>query len=279
MRQRNKVKNMLRLPFKVWFWILFIAIMSILFFYNRKSIKKTVTKIKEGIELEKPKIINSDIKKIVEGNNKKNENIKDANENITKEEDNSLSIDDKIENESKNEGIDSIIEEPKENNEELAKNEKDVARENEGADTNNETEKRDICVYFATVNTDGVVSREKCVRSINRSPSPMVDSIKTLLEGPTKDEAKKGFRSFIPPDTKLLSASIKDGLAMIDFNEDFQFNRYGVEGYNIQLQQVVFTVCSFPSVNSVQFLIEGQKRDFLGSDGVWIGSPFTIDSF
>ena len=107
----------------------------------------------------------------------------------------------------------------------------------------------------------------------------MVDSLKALLKGPTKEEAKHGIRSFIPADTKLISASIKEETALINLSEDFQFNRYGVEGYNIQLQQIVFTVCSFPTVKSVQFLIEGQKRDFIGSEGVWIGSPLTINSF
>ena len=129
------------------------------------------------------------------------------------------------------------------------------------------------------MNDNGVVTREKCVRSVERSMSPMVDSLNALLQGPTKEEAKHGIRSFIPADTRLLSASIKEETALINLSDDFQFNRYGVEGYNIQLQQVVFTVCSFPTVKSVQFLIEGQKRDFLGSEGVWIGSPLTINSF
>jgi len=270
MRQKNKIKNVLRLPFRIWFWILFIAIMSVLFFCNRQSIAKTVAKIKEGTDLEKPKIISSDIKKIVEGKDRKKESVKDTNTNITEEVESISAIEAEEIEEPKDESKESI-EEPTETKENIIEESDEVDEK--------ELEKRDIYVYFATVNADGVVSREKCIRSIIKSPSPMVDSIKTLLEGPTKDEAKKGFRSFIPPDTKLLSASIKDGLAIIDFSEDFQFNRYGVEGYNIQLQQVVFTVSSFPSVNSVQFLIEGQKRDFLGSDGVWIGSPFTIESF
>ena len=134
-------------------------------------------------------------------------------------------------------------------------------------------------MYFATVSDSGAVNREKCVRTIEKTSSPMIDSINTLLSGSTKDEAKRGLRSFIPVDTKLLSASIKDGSALLNFSEEFQFNRYGVEGYNVQLQQVVFTACSFPTVKSVQFLIEGQKRDFIGSEGVWIGSPFTPSSF
>lgn len=269
MKQKNKIKGIFRFPSRIWFWILFIIVMSILFFYNRQSIAKTVTKIKADTELESPKITNTDIKKIVEGDSKKNESTKDTNtteidqlvENITKVED---------------EKAEGIKEKPNEDINEVVENAQDIAEEKE---EDKELQKRDIHVYFATVNSNGMVNLEKCDRYITRTPSPMLDSIKNLLEGPTKDEAKKGFRSFIPPDTKLLSASIKDGLAIVDFSEDFQFNRYGVEGYNIQLQQVVLTVCSFPSVSSVQFLIEGQKRDFLGSDGVWIGSPFTIESF
>nr|WP_257225304.1 GerMN domain-containing protein [Treponema parvum] len=52
-----------------------------------------------------------------------------------------------------------------------------------------------------------------------------------------------------------------------------------MEGYLGQLMQIVYTATSFSTVDSVQFLIEGQKKDYLGSEGVWIGSPLARSSF
>ena len=84
--------------------------------------------------------------------------------------------------------------------------------------------------------------------------------------------------TLIPSGTKLLSAKVTDGVAYLNFNENFERNPDGVEGYIYSLMQVVYTATSFSTVKSVQFLIEGQKKDYLG-DGQWIGSPLSRYSF
>ena len=43
--------------------------------------------------------------------------------------------------------------------------------------------------------------------------------------------------------------------------------------------QIVYTATEFSTVKSVQFLIDGQKKEYLGSEGVWIGSPLSRTSF
>ena len=100
----------------------------------------------------------------------------------------------------------------------------------------------------------------------------MADALKELLKGPSATEAKTGCQSYIPEGSKLLGISIKDGIATLNFNEEFQFNNYGPVGSNVQLMQVVYTATSFSTVKKVQFLIEGKKLDYL-SEGVWVGSP------
>ena len=257
--------------FSFYFWMAFVFLMVCLFFINRAVIGRTITKIKDSPSFSHPEIINDDVKDVIEhssqstivSSNNNNEKKIDPIESKSIEENTFVKED---EEPIVSEATKQKIEEP---NKEIPQN----------TYSNKKSETREIEVYFASVNDNGVVTREKCIRNVERSLSPMVDSLKALLKGPTKEEAKHGIRSFIPADTKLISASIKEETALINLSEDFQFNRYGVEGYNIQLQQIVFTVCSFPTVKSVQFLIEGQKRDFIGSEGVWIGSPLTINSF
>ena len=65
----------------------------------------------------------------------------------------------------------------------------------------------------------------------------------------------------------------------IETSESFSFNKYGVQGYLGQLMQIVYTATSFSTIDNVQFLIEGQKLEYLGGEGVWIGSPLSRISF
>lgn len=301
MKRNNKQKKLLtRLPFSVLFWTIFTIVMITLFFCNRVAISKTVTKLQDKPIQQEHKNIAKEVQDIVEKKVRKNEdnstfpniNTQEQKTEGTSEVKTDIDAEKK---ENNTEGIPQIDVKQHEkvsssyddnaNDFEIENSKQESGKLNHAQDedaTQNarqEIEERQIEVYFATVSDSGVVSREKCIRTIAKSSSPMVDSINALLAGPTKDEAKRGLRSFVPVETRLLSASIKDGSALLNFSEEFQFNRYGVEGYNVQLQQVVFTACSFPTVNSVQFLIEGQKRDFIGSEGVWIGSPFTTSSF
>ncbi len=134
-------------------------------------------------------------------------------------------------------------------------------------------------LYFVYIGEDGTLSRKMITRSVEKNDSPLVTNINLLLKGPLSSESSKGYRSLIPSGTRLLSASVRDGVAYLNFNEDFEFNTVGMDGYQAQLMQVVYTATEFSTVTSVQFLIEGQKKEYLGSEGVWIGSPLSRASF
>ena len=131
------------------------------------------------------------------------------------------------------------------------------------------TTKSKIC--FVALDSDGLVVRKEVSRSVAKD-SPLAEALKELLKGPSATEAKTGCQSYIPEGSKLLGITIKDGIATLNFNEEFQFNNYGPVGSNVQLMQVVYTATSFSTVKKVQFLIEGKKLDYL-SEGVWVGSP------
>ena len=129
------------------------------------------------------------------------------------------------------------------------------------------------------IDADGKISRVPIMRNVFPSDSPMSDALRSLFSGTTELEEKKSLRTLIPAGTKLLGATVRDGVAYINVSEHFEFNQYGIEGYLAELAQVVYTATEFSTVNSVQFLIEGQKKNYLGSDGIWIGTPLTRESF
>ena len=146
-------------------------------------------------------------------------------------------------------------------------------------DKNQPAAVRKAVIYWVRVDADGKLIPKSATRLLPKSDAPMSDALEALFAAPTVDELKQGVRTLIPPDTKLRSAWVKDGIAFINVSEEFQFNQYGIDGALAQLLQVVFTATEFSTVKSVQFLIEGQKKDYLGAEGAWIGSPLSRTSF
>lgn len=138
----------------------------------------------------------------------------------------------------------------------------------------------ELQLCFITIDSDGSISRKMVKRSVDKNDSPLTTSINLLMAGPnTSLASEKDCHSLIPGGSKLLSARVQNGVAYLNFNDSFEFNPDG-DGYlSTQLMQVVYTATTFSTVTSVQFLIEGEKREYLGSEGQWIGSPLSRSSF
>ena len=155
--------------------------------------------------------------------------------------------------------------------------EKETAK-NESVKTEVPITELQLC--FVEIDSEGSVVRKLVKRSIPKDDSPLSTALKLLLKGPDSSiAAEKNCQSLIPAGTKLLGIKIQNGIAYLDFSEDFEINTFGVEGYNAQLMQIVYTATSFSTVKSVQFLIEGEKKEYLGSEGQWIGSPLSRNAF
>ncbi|MCQ2577191.1 MAG: GerMN domain-containing protein [Treponema sp.] len=138
--------------------------------------------------------------------------------------------------------------------------------------------KSNLSLCFISIAPDGSINPKVITRSVNKSDSPLTEAIRLIIAGPDKmASAEKDLMSLIPKGSKLIGASVKDGVATLNFNDEFAINTDGEEGFKAQLMQVVYTATSFSTVKSVQFLIEGEKVDFLGQ-GHWVGTPLTRNS-
>lgn len=164
--------------------------------------------------------------------------------------------------------------------------EKEVPKQNKEPEKKKEEPKAvakpvmsDLQLCFVMIDSDGSVVRKLVKRSVSKSDSPLTTALGLLLKGPdTTKSAEKDCITLIPEGTKLLSAKVQNGVATLNFNENFEFNTFGAEGYRGQLMQIVYTATAFSTVNSVQFMIEGEKREYL-SEAQWIGSPLSRNSF
>lgn len=137
---------------------------------------------------------------------------------------------------------------------------------------------RDSALYFVFFSPNGDIKLSKINRKVQVAGSPLQAVMDVLLEGATPDELNQGYLSLIPPGTKLKSIRVSDGIATMDFSEEFMFNTFGPEGMKNQLKQIIYTASEFPTVKAVQFLIDGKKVDYI-SEGVKTKEPLTKNSF
>lgn len=135
--------------------------------------------------------------------------------------------------------------------------------------------KKKVRIFFIKVNDDGEINLKSELKSLYVGKAPLGKSIERLLHGPDTQDINRGLLTLIPEGTKILSISIKDGVAYLNFNEMFRFNPLGVEGYIAQIKQIVYTATQYDTVDSVLFIIDGAQQEYLGPEGVYIGRPIS----
>lgn len=93
------------------------------------------------------------------------------------------------------------------------------------------------------------------------------EAIRELLDGPAEGfEQDLGWMSAIPDGTTLNGINVEDGTATIDLSSEFESGG-GTLSVTARVAQVVFTLTQFPTVDSVDFQIDGQAVDFLTGEG------------
>lgn len=250
------------------FWLALILLVAVIFLFNRKTIVQVIRKtgfdsvLTRNEKEEPPEIVRAEQE---------------------------VGIDEESETEEPTE-IDLVeIEEPATETPETSGDLRDEAEETEEEDQvasarevpSPETDGkiRNAKLYFIDVGESGSITLGPVVRQVRFVDSPLTETLKALLSGMLPSELNRELITLIPDDTEILSVRVDDGVAYISFNDSFRFNSLGREGYEAQLKQIVYTATEFPTVSSVQILIEGERYDYLGGEGVFIGQPLTRNSF
>lgn len=92
-------------------------------------------------------------------------------------------------------------------------------------------------------------------------------SIEALLAGPSPEEREAGVGTQVPVGTEQLGIAIADGLATVDLTGDFEAGG-GSASVIMRIAQVVYTVTQFPSVETVQFRIDGKDVPVITDHGI-----------
>ena len=118
------------------------------------------------------------------------------------------------------------------------------------------------------------------LRDVARTSAPGRAAMEELLRGPgvVPTEDPVNISTSIPSTTRLLGLSIEDGTATVDLSSEFEGGGGSASTVG-RLQQVVFTLTQFSTVDRVAFRVEGQDVMVFGSEGLVLEQPQTRDDF
>ncbi|MFZ5640387.1 MAG: GerMN domain-containing protein [Bacillota bacterium] len=115
-----------------------------------------------------------------------------------------------------------------------------------------------VTLYFANSGGDMLVP---AVKTIDNVPGIARATLEELMKGPG---AGKDLAPTIPSGTRLKDIDIHDGVATVDFSKEFVDNHWGgSSGELLTVYSVVDVLTQFPTVEKVQFLVEGRKVETL----------------
>jgi hypothetical protein len=104
-----------------------------------------------------------------------------------------------------------------------------------------------VSVYFL---------RGEQLASVQRPGRTPLDAMRQLIAGPTPVEVRQGFRTYLPPNTRVFSVKLAHGVVTVDLNERFASGS-DRESLLARLSQVVRTLTGLQGAKKVQFLMNG----------------------
>ncbi len=103
-------------------------------------------------------------------------------------------------------------------------------------------------------------------------------ALTALLQGPSEKESAAGVGTSIPAGTKLLGLDISSGVATVDLSHEFESGG-GTLSMTMRLAQVVYTITQYPTVQSVQFRLDGHPVTVFSGEGIVLDHPVTRDDY
>lgn len=117
-------------------------------------------------------------------------------------------------------------------------------------------------------------------REIPSTPGIMLATLRELVEGPSPaDNALiDDVSTSVPAGTLVLGVNIADGLATVDLSREFESGGGSFSMFS-RLAQVIYTVTQFPTVERVEFRLDGQPVRVFSGEGIIIDEPASRADF
>lgn len=117
-------------------------------------------------------------------------------------------------------------------------------------------------------------------RTIPYTEAVATAAMEELLAGPSDAEMTTwpALSTQIPEGTELLGLTVEDGVAKVDLSQEFQSGG-GTFSMTSRLAQVVYTLCDFETIDSVEFSLEGEVIDVFSGEGIMLDGPQTSEDY
>ena len=132
--------------------------------------------------------------------------------------------------------------------------------------------------YYVLDGDVGVEGLVPTLRVVPKTAAVARASLDALLDSAAIRDAYQQISSAIPPGTRLLGVSIKDGVATVDLSREFESGG-GSASSSYRLGQVVYTLTQFSTVRAVLFQVEGRTVTTFGPEGIILDGPQTRADF
>jgi len=129
-----------------------------------------------------------------------------------------------------------------------------------------------VRAYYVLGGAPGVTGLVPTLRVVPKTTGVARASLEALLDSGSITDAYPQISSAIPPATKLLGISVKDGIATVDLSREFASGGGSASSF-LRLGQVVYTLTQFSTVRSVSFQVEGQTVTTFGPEGIVLEGP------
>ncbi|MEW6723892.1 MAG: GerMN domain-containing protein [Bacillota bacterium] len=114
----------------------------------------------------------------------------------------------------------------------------------------------ELVLYFGDKNAEYLVAEVRKV--IRKDESLEALAIRELIKGPASAQLTRT----IPAEAKLLSVSVENGVAYVNFSRELQTKHWGgSSGELMTIYSIVNTLTERSNVQKVQLLLEGKKEE------------------
>ncbi|OIJ10324.1 sporulation protein [Anaerobacillus arseniciselenatis] len=94
-----------------------------------------------------------------------------------------------------------------------------------------------------------------------------------VKDGPVTQLLPNGFQAVLPPGTEVLGVNVAEGVAVVDFSEEFK--EYHPDEELKILQAITWTLTQFDSVDEIKVRINGYDQEMMPANGTPIGDGFS----
>jgi spore germination protein GerM len=117
-------------------------------------------------------------------------------------------------------------------------------------------------------------------RTVPYTTAVATAAMSELLAGPSAAEKATwpAISTAIPAGSRLRGVTVSGGVAKVDLSREFASGG-GTFSVTARLAQVVYTLTQFPTVDAVEFYIEGVRSEVFSSEGIVLDRPQRFEDY